>query len=93
MLVEYEVCERNPLIADDHELKMKASATSMRETMKDRVKVMHSTSYSSNKEKNSDQVVKEFKHSRNYSIISPRDTSSVGFYAQSKIKHPRYLSK
>lgn len=25
--------------------------------------------------------------------MSPRDTSAIDFYAQSKIKNPRYLSK
>jgi hypothetical protein len=72
---------------------MKASATSMRETLRDKVKAMHSTTYSSTKERNVDPNFKEAKHCRNYSILSQRETSSVGFFAQSKIKHPRYLSK
>ncbi len=64
----------------------------MKESLRDQVKIMHSTSYSSHKDKGA-LTSKETKHSRNYSIVSPRDTSSVGFFAQSKISRPRYLSK
>lgn len=66
--------------------------SSMREGIKDHVKLMHSTSYSSQKEKG-EHSGKESKQTRNYSIINPRETSPVGFYAKSKISKPRYLSK
>lgn len=31
--------------------------------------------------------------SKNYSILDPRNISPSGFFSQSKIKAPRYLSK
>ena len=37
--------------------------------------------------------MRDTRHTKNYSIISPRETSSIGFFANSKIKEPRYLSK
>jgi hypothetical protein len=67
----------------------------MRELIKDDVRMNKTSMHLSTnfKSKETDGSVRETKATRNYSIVSPRDTSSVGFYAESKIKKPRYLSK
>ena len=72
------------------ETRMRASATSLRETMKDKVKVMRSTSFASSKGKDERETKLS---SRNYSILGARETSPVGFYQTSKITKPHYLSK
>ena len=87
--VEYEVCPKNPMMADE-DTKMRASATSLRESMGDKVRLFRSTSYVSScgKEERETKL-----SSRNYSILGARETSPVGFYQTSKISKPRYLSK
>lgn len=91
---------------------MRASASSLKELLKDKVRTMRSTSYMSAPKEH-----KELEHShhhnhthtslkenasmretkasggKNYSIISPRDTSPVGFFNSTKIHEPKYLSK
>ena len=44
--MEYEVCPKNPIMADQ-ETKMRASTTSLRESMGDKVKLYRNTSYTS----------------------------------------------
>ena len=63
--------------------------------MKDDVKMNRTSMHLSTnfKSKETDGSTKETKATRNYSIVSPRDTSPVGFYTESKIRKPRYLSK
>jgi len=67
----------------------------MREILKNEEKMNRTSMHISTnfKPKETDGSMKETKTTRNYSIVSPRDTSSIGFYAQSKIKKPRYISK
>jgi hypothetical protein len=65
---------------------MNASTTSITEHIKDKVKFGKSSSFLSTKEHS-------FSHTqRNYSIISPRDTSPVAFFQKTKIENPRYIS-
>ena len=54
---------------------------------------MHLSSKEKSHEKDGDISMRDTRHSRNYSIISPRETSSIGFFKNTKIKEPRYLSK
>ena len=61
-MVEYEVCPRNPLFTDNPEVKMRASTTSMREVMKDDVRLMRTTMHltkSMSKEHGSNEKEKE----------------------------------
>jgi hypothetical protein len=55
----------------------------MKSFIKDKVKMTKSKSFLS--------TSGDF--SKNYSILDPRNTSPSGFFSQSKIKAPRYLSK
>jgi hypothetical protein len=87
--VEYEVCQKSPLLHDHEELRMRASS-SLKEGMQDKLKSMRTTSYFTPRK---DQELRETNASHNYSILDARETSSVGFFNASKIKQPRYLSK
>lgn len=86
------MCEKSPLLHDHDELRMRASASSLKEAMQDKVRSMRSTSFFTNKE-HQEAEMRETKTTRNYSIINARDTSSVGFFNSTKIKKPRYISK
>jgi hypothetical protein len=68
---------------------MRASCSSLKEAIQDKVKSMRSTSYITQKENH----FKETKTTRNYSIIDRRETSSVGFFNPSKIVKPRYIAR
>jgi hypothetical protein len=65
----------------------------MREGFKEQVKFGRSSSNLNGRGRSEDNSHRETRHSRNYSIVSPRETSSVNFFANSKIKDPRYLSR
>ena len=56
---------------------------SMRSFVKEKVRL----------EKSNSMMSTSVDFQKNYSILSPRKTSPSGFFNQSKIKTPRYLSK
>lgn len=89
-VVEYEVCERNPLLHDHEELRMRASASSDKAALADKVKSVRTTAFFTHRK---DHELRETNATRNYSIVDPRDTSAVHFFNASKIKQPRYLSR
>jgi hypothetical protein len=66
------------------------TTASLKELYKDKVKL---TKSNSTLKKNTSMTSTAADFNKNYSIINPRSTSPSGFFNQTKIKAPLYLSK